>query len=133
MSRRQPPTRRSERIASTHVATMLANVVRDMQLPMVGTRLLWLRGLALRLKTLRVRLRDLDQPSGQDAIAAIASTMTLKEWRGLAEDNTQVLGAKWSWIVERAGKELRKAVVRSIAHAIGDTRSTVLDWSIVRR
>jgi len=115
---------------------MLANVVTAMNLPMPGTRLLWLRGLALRLKTLRVRLRDLDQPNGQDAIAAIASTMAIREWRWLAESNVHVLGARWSWIIERAGSELRKALVREIALAIpgnADPTATSFDWSVVRR
>lgn len=102
------PLRPSERARCSRVATHLADVVHEMQLPQWGSRLMWLRGLALHLKALKLRTRDLDQENGRDAIAAIARTLTLQQWRQLAESNAHILGARWSAIVDRAGSELRK-------------------------
>lgn len=90
------------------VARMLAEVVFEIDFKIGSTRLAELRGLAMRLKAMRVCLRELDQGGGKDAIYAIAQTLSPREWLRLAEDNTLILGHRWSWIVSRAGTMLRK-------------------------
>lgn len=104
----RPPIRPGERARASRIATMLANVVHEVRPVMIETgALAALRGLALQLKALRLRLRDLDQPNGQDAVMSIARAMTTTEWNQLAQSNVMILGGRWSWIVNKAGLELR--------------------------
>lgn len=100
--------RSGEQSRGARVARMLAEVVFEINFKISSTRLAELRGLAMRLKAMRLRLRDLDRDGGKDAIYAIAQTLSVREWTRLAEDNSLVLGQRWSWIVNRAGTMLRK-------------------------
>jgi len=92
----------------TRVGEKLARVVHEIAIRIGSTRLGALRGLALHLKALKIQPRDLDQPNGEDAIMAIARTLTRNEWERITNSNVLILGSRWSWIVNAAGQELRR-------------------------
>jgi hypothetical protein len=83
------------------VARMIANTVQPQ-------RTLAVRNVIARLKVHNLRPRDIDTPNGEDAIAAIVSTMTAHEMRNTVPS----LGKIWELVASRAVQFLGKNAYR---------------------
>lgn len=128
----RPPLRPGQHALAKRIAEKLANVVRELDPKIGNTHLAGLRGLAMHIRALRIRPRQLDQPNGEDAIMAIARTLTPREWSKLAHDNTLTLNRQWGEIVYQAGRLLRRAPKAPASLPPGSTTPTASWISIYR-
>ncbi len=101
MSQRRDGLRPGEVARAKRVARMIANTVKP-------HRQLAVRNVIARLKEHSLRPKDIDTPNGEDAIAAIVSTMTTRE----LHTPVPALGKIWELVASRAVQFLGKNAYR---------------------
>lgn len=101
MTRREDGLRPGEVARAKRVARMIANTVKPQ-------RTLAVRNVIVQLKKHNLRPKDIDTPNGEDALAAIISTMTPRELNATVPP----LGKIWELVASRTVQYLGKNAYR---------------------